>query len=241
MSTYTTGDIAKLCNVSVRTVQYYDTRGILQPTELSEGGRRLYTEQDLEKMKIICALKELDLSLDLISKIMKEENSKEVINLILEEQQYCLESEIKEKQEKLNKLKNIQALAKHEDNFTVKSISDVANILENKKNLKRLHVNLLLLGLPLSILEWVAIILWITNGLWWLFVIYTIVVIPSAIFISKYYFSRVAYICPHCHEVFVPTKKEAFWANHTPKTRKLTCVKCGVKSFCVETYREEKK
>ena len=70
MSTYTTGDIAKLCNVSVRTVQYYDTRGILQPTELSEGGRRLYTEQDLEKMKIICALKELDLSLDLISKII---------------------------------------------------------------------------------------------------------------------------------------------------------------------------
>ena len=140
MSTYTTGDIAKLCNVSVRTVQYYDTRGILQPTELSEGGRRLYTEQDLEKMKIICALKELDLSLDLISKIMKEENSKEVINLILEEQQYFLESEIKEKQEKLNKLKSIQALAKHEDNFTVKSISDVANILENKKNLKRLHV-----------------------------------------------------------------------------------------------------
>ena len=241
MSTYTTGDIAKLCNVSVRTVQYYDTRGILQPTELSEGGRRLYTEQDLEKMKIICALKELDLSLDLISKIMKEENSKEVINLILEEQQYYLESEIKEKQEKLNKLKSIQALAKHEDNFTVKSISDVANILENKKNLKRLHVNLILLGLPLSILEWVAIILWITNGLWWLFVIYTIVVIPSAIFISKYYFSRVAYICPHCHEVFVPTIKELFWANHTPKTRKLTCVKCGVKSFCVETYREEKK
>lgn len=241
MSTYTTGDIAKLCNVSVRTVQYYDTRGILQPTELSEGGRRLYTEQDLEKMKIICALKELDLSLDLISKIMKEENSKEVINLILEEQQYYLESEIKEKQEKLNKLKSIQALAKHEDNFTVKSIGDVANILENKKNLKRLHVNLILLGLPLSILEWVAIILWITNGLWWLFVIYTIVVIPSAIFISKYYFSRVAYICPHCHEVFVPTIKELFWANHTPKTRKLTCVKCGVKSFCVETYREEKK
>lgn len=241
MSTYTTGDIAKLCNVSVRTVQYYDTRGILQPTELSEGGRRLYTEQDLEKMKIICALKELDLSLDLISKIMKEENSKEVINLILEEQQYYLESEIKEKQEKLNKLKSLQALAKHEDNFTVKSISDVANILENKKNLKRLHINLILLGLPLSILEWVAIILWITNGLWWLFVIYTIVVIPSAIFFSKYYFSRVAYICPHCHEVFVPTIKESFWANHTPKTRKLTCVKCGVKSFCVETYREEKK
>ena len=28
MSTYTTGDIAKRCHVSVRTVQYYDRQGI---------------------------------------------------------------------------------------------------------------------------------------------------------------------------------------------------------------------
>lgn len=31
MSKYTTGEIAKLCGVSVRTVQYYDERGILIP------------------------------------------------------------------------------------------------------------------------------------------------------------------------------------------------------------------
>ena len=36
MSKYTTGEIAKLCGVTVRTVQYYDTRGILIPSELSE-------------------------------------------------------------------------------------------------------------------------------------------------------------------------------------------------------------
>ena len=39
MSKYTTGELAKLCGVTVRTVQYYDTRGILIPSELSEGGR----------------------------------------------------------------------------------------------------------------------------------------------------------------------------------------------------------
>lgn len=32
---YTTGEIAKLCGVSVRTVQYYDTRGILIPSSPS--------------------------------------------------------------------------------------------------------------------------------------------------------------------------------------------------------------
>ena len=41
MSKYTTGEIAKLCGVSVRTVQYYDSRNILVPSALSEGGRRL--------------------------------------------------------------------------------------------------------------------------------------------------------------------------------------------------------
>jgi DNA-binding transcriptional MerR regulator len=48
--------MAKLCDVSVRTVQYYDDRGILIPSELSEGGRRLYTDADLRKLKIICFL-----------------------------------------------------------------------------------------------------------------------------------------------------------------------------------------
>ena len=54
MPKYTTGEIAKLCGVTVRTVQYYDTRGILVPSELTEGGRRLYSEDDLKRLKIIC-------------------------------------------------------------------------------------------------------------------------------------------------------------------------------------------
>ncbi len=41
MLKYTTGELAKLCNVSVRTVQFYDTKNLLKPSEISEGGRRL--------------------------------------------------------------------------------------------------------------------------------------------------------------------------------------------------------
>ncbi|MDD3244486.1 MAG: MerR family DNA-binding transcriptional regulator, partial [Eubacteriales bacterium] len=44
MSAYTTGELAGLCGVSVRTVQFYDTKGLLKPTALSEGGRRLYSQ-----------------------------------------------------------------------------------------------------------------------------------------------------------------------------------------------------
>ena len=66
MSKYTTGEIAKLCGVSVRTVQYYDSRNILVPSELSEGGRRLYSEEDLKRMRIICFLRDLGLPINAI-------------------------------------------------------------------------------------------------------------------------------------------------------------------------------
>ena len=98
---------------------------------------------------------------------------------------------------------------------------------------------MVLTGIPVTALQWTSIVLWITSGLWWLFVIWGIVAIPWGICISKYYFNHIAYICPECHEVFKPKLKEAFWACHTPKMRRLTCPKCGRKGLCVEVYAEK--
>ena len=94
MSKYTTGEIAKLCGVTVRTVQYYDTRGILSPTELTEGGRRLYSEDDLKRLKVICFLRELGLPIDSISQLLAEEDPGSVITLLLEQQESALREEI---------------------------------------------------------------------------------------------------------------------------------------------------
>ena len=54
MARYTTGELAKLCDVTVRTVQYYDSKGLLKPSDLSDGGRRLYSDEDLTNLRIIC-------------------------------------------------------------------------------------------------------------------------------------------------------------------------------------------
>lgn len=239
MSKYTTGEIARLCGVSVRTVQYYDTRGILCPTALTEGGRRLYSDADLDKMRIVCFLRELDVPLDSIARLLREDNSAEVISLILEEQESVLRAEISEKQEKLKRLSELCAALKRTDNFSVESIGDVAHIMETKQQLKRLHLTLVLAGIPITVLEWASIILWITNGIWWPFLVYTVAAVPFGIWISSFYFKRVAYICPQCHEIFVPKFTDAFFANHTPTTRKLRCPHCSYKGFCVETYRKE--
>ena len=239
MSKYTTGEIAKLCGVTVRTVQYYDTRGILVPTELSEGGRRLYSEDDLKRMKIICFLRDLGLPIDSISLLLSEDDPGSVISLLLEQQEQVLKEEVGERQEKLYKLEELKIELKNVKAFSVESIGDIAYIMSNKKKLKKLHTTLLISGIPITILQWVSIILWITKGFWWLFVIWAVIAIPYGVLGSRYYFKSVAYICPQCHAVFRPTFKEVFWARHTPATRKLTCTSCGHHGFCVEVAREE--
>ncbi len=241
MSKYTTGELAKLCGVTVRTVQYYDKRGILAPSELSEGGRRLYSEDDLRRMRVICFLRELGLSIDTISQLLAEEDPGSVISLLLEQQERELREEIGERREKLEKLETLRRELKSVEAFSVESIGDVAYTMSNKTNLKKIHLTMLLTGLPVTALQWVAIILWITKGFWWLFVIWALVAIPWGVLISRYYFTHVSYICSQCHTVFRPTFKEAFFASHTPKTRRLTCTSCGHHGFCVEVAREEEK
>ena len=79
MSNYTTGEMAKLCNISVRTVQYYDQKGVLHPFAESAGGRRIYNDNDLTKLRIICTLKSTGLSLDSIKSVMESELSEKIL------------------------------------------------------------------------------------------------------------------------------------------------------------------
>ena len=239
MSKYTTGEIAKLCGVSVRTVQYYDDRGILVPSELSEGGRRLYTEDDLKRMHIICFLREAGLPINSISALFAEKNPENIISVLLEQQEQILREELSKRQAKLDLTLGIKRELKELDTFSVESIGDIAHVMKQKNKLNKMRLTMVFTGIPVTALQWTSIVLWITNGLWWLFVIWALVAIPWGICISKYYFNHIAYICPECHEVFKPKLKEAFWAYHTPKMRRLTCPKCGRKGLCVEVYAEK--
>ena len=236
MLKYTTGELAKLCDVTVRTVQYYDARGILVPSALSEGGRRLYSEEDLKRLKIICFLRELDLPIDAVSRILKEEHPEKVISLLIEQQETVLSEEIAGKQEKLEKLRELKNGLSAKETFSLETIGDIAVFMEGKKHLKKMRRTMILTGLPVTALQWISILLWIIRGVWWPFVVWVLVAIPWGILVSRYYFAHVKYICPECHAVFKPALKEAFWANHTPTTRKLTCTECGHRGFCVEVW-----
>ena len=159
-----------------------------------------------------------------------------MISILLVQQEQLLQGEIGERREKLDRIAELKNGLKTVSAFSIKSIGDIAVTMENKKKLSAVHRNIFLAGLPVSLLEIAGILLWIFKGIWWAFAAWVAAAIPFGIWASRYYFRKTAYICPQCHEVFKPAFKEAFFARHTPKTRKLTCVKCGHHGFCVETY-----
>ena len=238
MSKYTTGEIAKLCNVSVRTVQYYDSRKLLIPSALSNGGRRLYSEDDLKRMKIICFLREIGLPINSIGELLSEKDPQSVIYILLSQQEQLLSEELAERQTKLGMLEALKREIKSIDDFSVDSIGDIAHIMENKKKLYKVRAIMLAVGIVVDIIEITTLILWINTGIWWSFAVGMPVALALAAWISVFYFKRTAYICPGCHNIFKPSFKQAFFASHTPRTRKLTCPECGRKGFCVETYGE---
>ena len=70
----TVKDVSKITGVSIRTLRYYDEIGLLNPTELTEAGYRLYDNKALEKLQEIMFFRELDIPLIDIKKIMENPN-----------------------------------------------------------------------------------------------------------------------------------------------------------------------
>lgn len=72
---YTAGEIAKLAGVSLRTIRFYDTRGLLKPVTHSEAGYRLYDRNSIAVLQKILMLKYLGFSLQQIEGLTKKECS----------------------------------------------------------------------------------------------------------------------------------------------------------------------
>ena len=66
----TVNEVCKLTGVSIRTLQYYDTIGLLKPIEYTKAGYRLYDDTTLERLQQILLFKELEFSLKEIKEII---------------------------------------------------------------------------------------------------------------------------------------------------------------------------
>ncbi len=68
----TVNEVSKLTGVSIRTLQYYDKIGLLEPTEYTESGYRLYDDTALETLQQILLFRELEFPLKEIREILSD-------------------------------------------------------------------------------------------------------------------------------------------------------------------------
>lgn len=233
---YTTGEIAKAGKVSVKTIQFYDKKNLLNPSSRTENGRRLYNDQDLKKLKLILLLKSMGLTLDSIRQILVKSNSSKILTLLLDEQEKKLKNELNEAHLQIKIIEKMKKSLPSLDNFSIKSIDDIDYIMENKKSLRKLHIKILGLGLILDAVEIGTLIVSLLTGNWIWFGLGMVLVVIAAVILTKVYYQNTNYICPNCNTEFKPSFKQSFFAKHNLKTRKLTCPNCGKKDFCVEVY-----
>ena len=74
----TSGEIAKKAGVSQKAVRLYDEKGLLKPTEYSEGNYRLYDKEALEILEKIVALKQIGFSLEEIRDNLAAGDAKDI-------------------------------------------------------------------------------------------------------------------------------------------------------------------
>ncbi|WP_445495493.1 Zn(2+)-responsive transcriptional regulator [Photorhabdus sp. SF281] len=67
---YRIGQLAKLANVTPDTVRFYEKQGMMEHQNRTEGGYRLYTEQDLQRLRFIRYAKQLGFTLEAITELL---------------------------------------------------------------------------------------------------------------------------------------------------------------------------
>jgi DNA-binding transcriptional MerR regulator len=88
-STYSIGDLAKKFNVSLRTLRFYESRGLLSPGR--QGRRRRYGRTDVDRLTVILKAKKLGFTLNEIRQMAAAEGGEATRHALRLSREKCLE------------------------------------------------------------------------------------------------------------------------------------------------------
>lgn len=236
---YQTGELAEACGTTVRTVQYYDNKGLLAPMGYSEGGRRLYSQDDAERLRFILMLKSLGLKLAQIKGVLESPNRDAVLQLLLDEQAESLEREIGESARRLQVLNAARADLQNFGKLMATTEPAMVRRMNDEKARKRWWIIMVIVGVVMDA-AWIStLVLGIVTGVWWPFPVALAFVAAAGAWMVWRYSDHSTYLCLACGAEFRPKTSAYFWSNHTPRTRRLTCPCCHRRDWCVEHYHAE--
>lgn len=141
---YSTGQFAKLADVSVRTIRFYDRSGTLKPSYVNENGARFYTDSDLVRLQQILLLKYLGFSLEDIREMTISQIDSSHLLSSLKLQQKLVRDRIEQMQTVCDSIEETAAeLSKHTDteDFDWKKMLDLIHLTGMENSLASQYRN----------------------------------------------------------------------------------------------------
>ena len=106
---YQIGELANLVSMSTRTIRYYEEIGLLNSVRRVDGGKRIYTDKDVQRLKFITRLKHLGLTLSEMNELEDiyqiHRTNKKVLPRLLE----LLDTHVSKIDERINQLVKLKA------------------------------------------------------------------------------------------------------------------------------------
>ncbi|MBR6442091.1 MAG: MerR family transcriptional regulator [Clostridia bacterium] len=105
---YSIQDVSKKTGLSAHTLRYYEKEGLISGVERTQGGFRQYTDEDLERLGLICCLKNTGMSIQEIAQFVQltrqgDHTLKERVELLREHRERVL-ARMEEMQKYLEKV-----------------------------------------------------------------------------------------------------------------------------------------
>ena len=106
------GDLAKRAGTTMRTIRYYEQRGLIEPARRTKGGFRLYQEEEVHKLHLIRRLKVLDMPLAQVKAFFDERHRGRTAAEIAPSLQEVLREQLQEMERRIAQYRAMQDSAR---------------------------------------------------------------------------------------------------------------------------------
>lgn len=138
---YTSGEFARMANVSIRTIRYYDKQNILKPSYVKPTGARFYTESDFVRLQQILLLKYLGFSLDDIREMTIGDVDSHFIQTALTHQLHLVEDKIEQMQMVRQAIQNTASAIESSHDIDWSQMLDLIHLTNTERSLKSQYQN----------------------------------------------------------------------------------------------------
>ncbi len=132
---YSTGQFARRADVSVRTIQYYEKKGLIHPRQIGENGYRYYGEDEFARLQRILTLKLLGFSLEEIQELSLHEDNRDFLQHSFEMQLTLVRKKIQHLQAVEESIQNVSRKVQENRQTDWEEITKLIRIINMDRDL----------------------------------------------------------------------------------------------------------